>query len=187
VFPPVETPTAIDAKPLALAVTTPAFNPNDIPLELLNVIALRLLLVVPALTFMFVRLVATEAVIVEAFSPKETPFELLNVTALRLLLVVPALKLTLVRLVETLAVIVLPLSPKLTPLEFEKTMVFRLFEVVPAEILTGAAAAVPPDMTTDPLLIPTDTLPAPWKIRLDALEVPVLDWVVLPVANIVIC
>jgi hypothetical protein len=59
-----------------------------------NVIADRLLLVVPAETLMLVRLVATDAVTVEAFNPNDTPLELLNVTAVRLFEVVPALRLT---------------------------------------------------------------------------------------------
>ncbi len=93
----------------------------------------------------------------------------------------------LVRLVATEAVIVDPFRPQETPLESEKTTLPRLLEVVPALKLTGAAAAVPPEITTDPPVIPTETLPAPLKIREEAFVVPVLLWVVFPVANIVIC
>lgn len=60
-----------------------------------NVIALRLFDVVPALTLMFVRDVATEAVIVEAFRPNDTPFEFENVNAEARFDVVPALRLML--------------------------------------------------------------------------------------------
>lgn len=56
-------------------------SPKLTPFELLKVRADRLLLVVPAETLMFVRLVAIDAVTVEPFSPKLTPFRLLNVIA----------------------------------------------------------------------------------------------------------
>jgi hypothetical protein len=39
-------------------------------------------------------------------------------------------------------------------------------------------------MTTDPLLTPTETFPAPLKIMLETGVVPVVDWVVFPVAYI---
>jgi hypothetical protein len=62
---------------VADAVTTLPFSPNVILLPFAKVSALRLLLVVPALTLMLLRLDATLAVKVPAFNPKETllPFE----------------------------------------------------------------------------------------------------------------
>src|SRR5215831_1289854 len=74
-----------------LPVTVEPLMPKLTPLELLNVSADRLLLVVPALTLIFVSDVATLAVTVEALMPKLTPLELLKVTADSRLLVVPAL------------------------------------------------------------------------------------------------
>jgi hypothetical protein len=71
-----------------------ALSPKLSPFEFENVIALRLLEVVPALTLMFVREVATEPVNVEPSRPKLTPFKFENVTALRLFEVVPAEKFT---------------------------------------------------------------------------------------------
>src|SRR5277367_5196398 len=85
---------------------------------------------------MFVKLVATEAVIVDAFSPNEIPFEFENVTADKLLLVVPALTLMFVRLVATEAVIVDAFRPNEIPFEFENVMADKLLLVVPALKLT---------------------------------------------------
>lgn len=124
-----------------------AFNPKLRPLELLKVMALRLLDVVPALTLMLVRDVATDAVTVLAFSPKLTPLLFENVTADRLLLVVPAEMLKLVRLVATDAVTVFPLTPKLTPLELLNTASPLVMRVVPAlrdRMPCEVRATVPP-------------------------------------------
>jgi hypothetical protein len=55
------------------AVIVLPFKPNEIPLLFEKTRFERLLLVVPAETLMFVRLVATDAVIVEASSPNEMP------------------------------------------------------------------------------------------------------------------
>jgi hypothetical protein len=113
------------------------FNPNETPFELLNVIALRLLLVVPALKLTLVRLVATDAVIVEPFSPNEMPFEFENVIALRLLLVVPPLKLMLPWELATVAeaVTLVPSNPKEILFAFENVTAETLLLVVPAEML----------------------------------------------------
>ena len=70
--------------------------------------------------------------------------------------------------------IVEPFNPKLIPLLSLNTTLSRFPLVVPAEKLTGAAAAVPPEMTTLPPVIPTETFPAPLKINDDALVVPEL-------------
>lgn len=70
-------------------------RPNDRPLLLLITRADRLLEVVPAETFMLVRLVAMLAVTVEAFNPKLTLLALPKVRAERLFEVVPALTLML--------------------------------------------------------------------------------------------
>lgn len=169
------------------AVTVDAFNPKLIPLEFENVTAERLFDVVPADRFMAVSDVATDAVSVEAFRPKETPLLLEKVMAERRFEVVPPDTRIFERPASALAVMVDPLRPKETLLELLNTTTPKLSLVVPAEKLTGEGAAVPPEITTLPLVIPTETLPNPWKITEDALVVPVDDWVVLPVANMVIC
>ena len=58
-------------------------------------------------------------------------------------------------------VIVEPSRPKDKLLLLLNTMLAKLALDVPAEIATGEAAAVPPEITTEPLDIPTLTLPAP--------------------------
>lgn len=83
------------AEGLMLAVTTLPFSPKLTPFRLLNVIALRLLEVVPADTLMLVRLVAMEAVTVEPLSPKLTPLLFEYTIFDRFPEVVPALKLML--------------------------------------------------------------------------------------------
>ena len=72
------------------AVMTEPFRPNETLLLFENVRAERLLLVVPALTLMFVSDVAIDAVMVEAFRPNEIPFEFENVKAEARFEVVPA-------------------------------------------------------------------------------------------------
>src|SRR5260221_2841850 len=77
----------LDTPPM-IAVMVEQFNRNEMPFEFENVIALKLLLVVPAETF-----TACEAVMVEAFRPNVTPLLFAKVTAERLFDVVPALRL----------------------------------------------------------------------------------------------
>src|SRR5437870_2702966 len=101
--------------------------------------ALRLLDVVPALTLMFVREVATlptrvaePPVVVE--SVRVIPFEF--VKARRAIVREVALSEAVHELpTPTEAVNVLPFRPKETPFEFEKVMALRLFDVVPADTL----------------------------------------------------
>lgn len=114
------------------AVTVDPFNPNVMPFEFEKVIAERLLLVVPADTFMFVSDVATDPVSVLPFRPNETPFEFEKVTAERLFDVVPAETLMFVSEVATEPVIVEPFRPNETPLLLENTICDTLVFVVPA-------------------------------------------------------
>ena len=71
---PAAMPPMARASAFTEAVMTEPFKPNETLLLFENVRAERLLLVVPAETLMFVRLVAIDAVIVEALRPKLTPF-----------------------------------------------------------------------------------------------------------------
>ena len=147
------------------AVITDPFRPNETPLPFENVMADRFCEVVPALTLMFVRLVAIEAVRVDAFRPKETPFEFENVNAEARLLVVPAERLMLAWVEATVTEAVTTDEfdiPNETLFEFEKTTVPLVAVWVPA------AAAIPPPapgltdaVITDPLR-PNET-PLPFE------------------------
>src|SRR5271165_7595338 len=94
------------ASALTEAVTFEPSKPNETLLAFENVMADTLLDVVPALTLMFVRLVAMLAVIVDALRPKLTPFEFENVKALARLLVVPAERLMLAWVLATVTLAV---------------------------------------------------------------------------------
>src|SRR5580698_6678570 len=131
---------------VALAVIVEPLSPKETLLLFENVMAERLLLVVPPLT-----LIWADAVMVEALSPKLTLFEFDSVKAVRLFEVVPAEMLTFARPAATDAVTTEPFRPNDTPLlfekvteetlfEFESVNAVRLFEVVPAERLMAETA-----------------------------------------------
>jgi hypothetical protein len=72
---------------------------------------------------------------------------------------------------------------KLIPFESWKTIVWKVDDASAEKAWFDCVA----EMTTEPPVIPTLTMPSARKIRLEAFDVPLDDWVVFPVANIVIC
>lgn len=113
--------------------------------------------------------VATDAVMVEPASPNVTPFRLEK-------LVAPG------TVYEAVTIELFDI-PKLMPLLLENTTVPPLVDCVPADIAAPPPPPAPPLMTTEPLLIPTDTPPAPANDREPTLSVPLDDCVVLLTAK----
>ena len=96
-------PGAVLCIAVADAVIVEPLRPKLTLFEFENVMAERFWLVVPALTLMLVRLVATDAVMVDAFNPKLIPLEFENVKAEARFDVVPALRLMLPCVLATVA------------------------------------------------------------------------------------
>lgn len=94
-------------------------------------------------------------------------------------------KYDIVAFIGILPVITEPFSPKLTPLLLSNVMADRLVLDVPA--LTLMFVSPPPpagtEIITVPSTAPTLATPAPEKTILEALMVPLVEEVVLPIAK----
>jgi hypothetical protein len=141
------------------AVTVLPLRPNETPLLLLKTNADRLLLVVPALRFTAVRLVAIDAVTVDALSPKLTLLAFENVKALAKFDVVPADTLIDACVLATVTLAVTTdelLIPNVTLLLFENTTVPLVAVCVPAAATTPAPEGDIDAVTVDPFM-PNET------------------------------
>ena len=140
---------------VTVAVTVLPLSPNETLFEFDSTNADRLLLVVPADRFTFVKLVAMLAVIVCPLVPNVTPLELLNTTVPEVYVVAALMAIPLIALTEaTLAVKMVEFpaarNPKLTPLELEKLTVLVDAVDPPAAIPRMAS---PPPAATDAVTV----------------------------------
>jgi hypothetical protein len=172
---PFEKPTVIAPNPL---------KDNDLASKVVD----EFWVVFPSATKLSVWLVWTgvvyDPVMTLPFSPNASPLELLRVKAVKLLDVVPALILMLpAPPAAALAVITDPFNPNETPLLLLKTTDPKLPLVVPALKLIGEGAPGGTETTMEPLLNPTDAMPAPWNVKDLASKVVELFWVEFEVAK----